>query len=145
MNEASSYIGNSVMGAFSVDTFGQKSTDDMENAGDSVINDATFGKASEILEPSNDYTAPNPDFLAKIDKYSLYSSAENPIEKVAMKTMQKNQKDYKSNERIEILSIPKKEFNGKDFFARQEFRGLFLADHQEALGKKAFDCVDNLN
>ena len=62
-----------------------------------------------------------------------------------MKTMQSNQKDYKSNERIEILSIPKKEFNGKDFFARQEFRGLFLADHQEALGKKAFDCVDNLN
>ena len=68
------------MGAFSVDTFGQKSTDDMENAGgDSVVNDATFGKASEILEASNDYEPPNQDYLAKIDKYSVYSSMENPI------------------------------------------------------------------
>ena len=29
-----------------------------------------------------------------------------------------------------------------ELLARQEFRGLFLADHQEALGDKAFKCVD---
>lgn len=41
--------------------------------------------------------------------------------------------------------MPKVEYQGKDFFQRNEFRGLFLADHQEALGKKAFKCVDDLN
>ena len=95
-NESTSWVGNSMMGAFSVDTFGQKSTDEMENNGDMVNlhNDATFGKASEILDQSNDYTAPNPDYLAKLDKYNVYSSMETPINKVAMKTMQSNQKNY---------------------------------------------------
>ena len=41
--------------------------------------------------------------------------------------------------------MPKQQYHGKDFFQRQEFRGLFLADHQEALGQKAFKCVDALN
>ena len=27
----------------------------------------------------------------------------------------------------------------------KDFRGLFLADHQEAIGEKAFQCVDELN
>ena len=41
--------------------------------------------------------------------------------------------------------MPKNQYHGKDFFQRQEFRGLFLADNQEALGQKAFKCVDELN
>lgn len=27
----------------------------------------------------------------------------------------------------------------------KDFRGLFLADHQEAIGERAFQCVDELN
>jgi hypothetical protein len=54
-------------------------------------------------------------------------------------------KNYDTSERIKILSMPKPQYHGKDFFQRQEFRGLFLADHQEAIGEKAFKCVDNLN
>ena len=41
--------------------------------------------------------------------------------------------------------MPKPQYHGKDFFQRQEFRGLFLADHQEAIGERAFKCVDTLN
>lgn len=41
--------------------------------------------------------------------------------------------------------MAKPEYHGKDFFQRKEFRGLLLADYQEAIGEKAFACVDNLN
>ena len=44
-----------------------------------------------------------------------------------------------------MLSKPKPQYHGKDFFQRSEFRGLFLADHQEAIGDEAFKRVDNLN
>ena len=44
-----------------------------------------------------------------------------------------------------MLSMPRPQYHGKDFFQRREFRGLFLADHQEAIGAKAFECVDSLN
>ena len=54
-------------------------------------------------------------------------------------------KQYKTSERTEILAMPKGQYHGKCFFERQEFRDLFLADHQEALGKKAYKCVDQLN
>jgi len=41
--------------------------------------------------------------------------------------------------------MPKPEYQGKDFFQRSEFRGLILADYQEAVGKKAFRCVEDIN
>ena len=41
--------------------------------------------------------------------------------------------------------MAKSEYHGKDFFQRKEFRGLLLADYQEAIGEKAFQCVDQLN
>ena len=41
--------------------------------------------------------------------------------------------------------MSKPEYHGKDFFQRKEFRGLLLADYQEAIGEKAFECVDQLN
>ena len=41
--------------------------------------------------------------------------------------------------------MSKPDYHGKDFFQRQDFRGLLLADYQEAIGEKAFDCVDELN
>ena len=41
--------------------------------------------------------------------------------------------------------MAKPEYHGKDFFQRKEFRGLLLADYQEAIGEKAFACVDSLN
>jgi hypothetical protein len=62
-----------------------------------------------------------------------------------MKTQFSTPKIYKTSNRTEILAIPKQTYHGKDFFHRQEFRGLFLADHQEALGQKAFEAVDQLN
>jgi hypothetical protein len=49
------------------------------------------------------------------------------------------------SERIDVLSMSKPQYHGKDFFQRSEFRGLFLADHQEAIGEQAFKCVDSLN
>ena len=45
----------------------------------------------------------------------------------------------------DVLSMAKPEYHGKDFFQRKEFRGLLLADYQEAIGEKAFACVDQLN
>ena len=45
----------------------------------------------------------------------------------------------------DVLSMAKAEYHGKDFFQRKEFRGLLLADYQEAIGDKAFACVDQLN
>jgi hypothetical protein len=44
-----------------------------------------------------------------------------------------------------ILAMPKTEYQGKDFFWRSEFRGLILADYQEAIGNKAFKCVEDIN
>ena len=41
--------------------------------------------------------------------------------------------------------MPRPTYHGKDFFQRPQFRGLLLADHQEALGERAFRCVDSLN
>lgn len=41
--------------------------------------------------------------------------------------------------------MPRPQYHGKDFFHRPQFRGLFLSDHQEAIGEEAFRCVDSLN
>lgn len=52
---------------------------------------------------------------------------------------------YKQNEHIDVLAMPKPQYHGKDFFQRADFRGLLLADYQQALGDKAFECVQSLN
>lgn len=39
----------------------------------------------------------------------------------------------------------KPEYQGRDFFQRSDFRGLLLADYQDAIGDKALDAVDDLN
>jgi len=52
---------------------------------------------------------------------------------------------YESNAHQDVLAMAKAEHHGKDFFQRKEFRGLLLADYQEAIGEKAFACVDSLN
>lgn len=49
---------------------------------------------------------------------------------------------YESNAHQDVLAMAKPEYHGKDFFQRKEFRGLLLADYQEAIGEKAFACVD---
>lgn len=49
------------------------------------------------------------------------------------------------NQRDFILALPKPEYQGKDFFWRSEFRGLILADYQEAVGSRAFTCVEEIN
>ena len=54
-------------------------------------------------------------------------------------------KHYPSNVHQDMLAISKQDYHGKDFFQRKEFRGLLLADYQEAIGEKAFQCVDQLN
>ena len=46
---------------------------------------------------------------------------------------------------MDKLSQPKPPFHSRDFFLNKDFRGLFLADHQEAVGEKAFKRVDELN
>jgi hypothetical protein len=49
------------------------------------------------------------------------------------------------SDHLDKLSMPKPPFHSRDFFLNKDFRGLFLADHQEAIGEKAFKCVDELN
>ena len=56
-----------------------------------------------------------------------------------------NPKKYPSNVHQDMLALSKQDYHGKDFFQRNEFRGLLLADYQEAIGEKAFQCVDQLN
>ena len=41
--------------------------------------------------------------------------------------------------------MPKPEYQGNDFFQRSDFRGLLLADYQDAIGQKALDSVEDLN
>jgi hypothetical protein len=50
--------------------------------------------------------------------------------------------EYNASLHNTILAMAKPEYHGKDFFQRNEFRGLILADYQEAIGEKAFQCVD---
>ena len=59
-----------------------------------------------------------------------------------MKLKFQKRSQYPQNKHTDVLSMPKPEYQGKDFFQRQEFRGLLLADYQEAIGEKAFVCVD---
>ena len=37
------------------------------------------------------------------------------------------------------------EYRNGDLFENSDFRGMFIADHQEAIGEKANICVDELN
>lgn len=53
--------------------------------------------------------------------------------------------ESRNNARDNVLSQPKPEFQGTDFFQRSEFRGLLLADYQEVLGKKGKAAVEKLN
>ena len=62
-----------------------------------------------------------------------------------MQTQFVSPRAYQASDRVEILAMPRPQYHGKDFFQRAEFRGLFLADHQEAIGERAFKCVDELN
>lgn len=79
-----------------------------------------------------------------LDKYQTQELTEKKLEMLTQ-FQQVSPKKYKVSERIEILSKPKTDYLGKDFFQHKDFRGLFLADHQEALGAKLFKCVDQLN
>lgn len=54
-------------------------------------------------------------------------------------------KAYPVSEHLEKLATSKPEYHSRDFFLNKDFRGLFLADHQEAIGDRAFQCVDELN
>lgn len=47
-------------------------------------------------------------------------------------------KIYPITEHLQKLSMPKPQYHSRDFFLNKDFRGLFLADHQEAIGEKAF-------
>jgi len=50
-------------------------------------------------------------------------------------------KRYTDDEHINILAMPKAEYLGYDLFKRSEFRGMLLADYQEAVGPKAGEIV----
>jgi hypothetical protein len=47
----------------------------------------------------------------------------------------------RSNERINEIAKDKKEYQNPDFFMKQEFRGLILADHQEAVADMAYSHI----
>jgi len=68
-----------------------------------------------------------------------------PLSKLGILLKFNSPKIYESNAHQDILAMAKPEYHGKDFFQRKEFRGLLLADYQEAIGEKAFMCVDQLN
>lgn len=65
----------------------------------------------------------------KFDKYGVEDLSQFSLGKLSMRTQYAQPKSYTSSNRIEILAMPKHQYHGKDFFQRQEFRGLFLADH----------------
>ena len=70
------------------------------------------------------------DVLTKpLDKYAYENDEKFLNQKLDMKTQFSTPKKYKTSNRTEILAMPKAQYHGKDFFQRQEFRGLFLADH----------------
>jgi len=48
---------------------------------------------------------------------------------VSMVTKYKEPKSYRASDRIKVLSKPRPQYHGRDFFQRKEFRGLFLADN----------------
>ena len=52
---------------------------------------------------------------------------------------------YRSTLRQQVLAMPKITYQGKDFFQRPDFRGLYLADFQDKLGDKAFEKIEQLN
>lgn len=54
-------------------------------------------------------------------------------------------KTYPITDHLKTLAKCKPEYHSRDFFLNKDFRGLFLADHQEAIGERAFECVDELN
>eukprot|EP00347_Sterkiella_histriomuscorum_P001141 403373167 len=74
-----------------------------------------------------------------------FTQTQNLDGTVSMKLKYVQPKKYIRSDHTEALSIYKPEFNSKDFFAKSDFRGLILADHQEAIGPKAFKCVEELN
>jgi hypothetical protein len=41
--------------------------------------------------------------------------------------------------------LPKPRLRGHDFFLNPDFRGLLVSDFQDAIGKKAYEIVDELN
>jgi len=51
------------------------------------------------------------------------------ILKPGMRMKFNSPKNYKKNEHIDVLAMPKPEYHGKDFFQRADFRGLLLADY----------------
>ena len=81
----------------------------------------------------------------KLDKYLVEDNPEFSKTQLDFVMRYAQPKKYKVSPRTEILAMPKPQYQGKDFFQRNEFRGLFLADHQEAIGLKAFKYVDKLN
>ena len=83
-------------------------------------------------------------YYLELDRY-LDDDTAFSRKKIRMRTQFATPKQYKASTRTEMLAQPKNQYLGKDFFQHREFRGLFLADHQEALGAKAFKCVDELN
>lgn len=54
-------------------------------------------------------------------------------------------KAYPVTAHLEKLAMTKPPYHSRDFFLNKDFRGLFLADHQEAIGDPAFKAVDELN
>ena len=64
-----------------------------------------------------------------MDKYNVEDIEEFRSTNMSMRTQYNTLKSYKASERTEILAMPKSEYQGKDFFQRQDFRGLFIADH----------------
>lgn len=60
-------------------------------------------------------------------------------------TARTKQRAQPVSERLEMLAKPRPLYHGTDFFHRPDFRGLFLADNQEAIGAVAYKCVDKIN
>lgn len=127
------------------------------SAMDDIVNDdmvsmtTTFGnfrntktKSLHNHESQDDYRSTD-EFHQSLDTYNVEHMPEFTQSKIGLRTIFNPVNTYSTSERLNILSMPKTTYNGKDFFQKKEFRGLLLADHQEALGKKAFECIDELN
>jgi len=87
--------------------------------------------------------------MVTLDKYNgehfINADSAKKDHSSTLRTFKSNSKQYKTSARTEMLAMPKDEYKGKHLFEHSDFRGLFIADNQKALGKIAEESAATIN
>jgi hypothetical protein len=113
-------------------------------------NDITLMGSRDDFERLADDAYNNKSFIGVNETSGLYGGVNKSTSNSANADKFKLKFDKRSTSvmncpRDNVLAIPKPSYQGKDFFQRPEFRGLLLADHQEIVGPRAYEMVEQLN